>query len=71
MFAGVESLFSWNNEISGALETGVLFKTNQDKLARAISRLAELHPYEEPAIVGWNCDAASIGTANWLKGIGA
>lgn len=64
------SLFAWNGEREEAQETGVLLKTNSAKLDEAIARLAELHPYEEPAILGWLCDAAAPGTANWLGAIG-
>jgi periplasmic divalent cation tolerance protein len=43
-----------------------LLKTNAAVLDRAITRLTELHPYDEPAILGWRCDAAAPGTAAWL-----
>ena len=49
-----------------AKEVGVLLKTNAAVLKRAVARLAELHPYEEPAVLGWRCDATTLGTAAWL-----
>jgi len=64
------SLFEWNGERDQARETGVLFKTNAARLSQAILRLGELHPYDEPAIVGWRCDAAAPGTAAWLEALG-
>jgi periplasmic divalent cation tolerance protein len=60
------SLFDWNGERGEASETGALLKTNAALLERAVARLAELHPYEAPAILGWRCDAAAPGTAAWL-----
>ena len=66
MFGEMRSLFDWNGERSEARETGALLKTNAAVLDRAIARLAELHPYDEPAILGWRCDAAAPGTAAWL-----
>lgn len=60
------SLFEWNGEREEATEAGVLFKTDAALLDRAIARLGEEHPYEEPAILAWRCDAASPGTAAWL-----
>jgi periplasmic divalent cation tolerance protein len=66
MVGEMVSLFDWNGERGEARETGALLKTNAAVLQRAIARLAQLHPYDEPAIVGWLCDAASPGTAAWL-----
>jgi periplasmic divalent cation tolerance protein len=64
------SLYVWKGERGRDEETGVLFKTNAAVLDRAIARLGELHPYEEPAILGWHCDAAASGTAAWLATMG-
>jgi periplasmic divalent cation tolerance protein len=60
------SLFEWNGERSETTEAGALFKTDRALLQRAIARLAEEHPYEEPTILAWHCDAASPGTTAWL-----
>lgn len=64
------SLFAWEGERDEAEETGALLKTNGAKLSRAISRLEELHPYDQPAILGWRCDAAAPGTSAWLGALG-
>jgi periplasmic divalent cation tolerance protein len=63
---GMLSLFEWNGEREEATEAGALFKTDAALLDRAIARLGEEHPYEEPAILAWRCDAASAGTCAWL-----
>jgi periplasmic divalent cation tolerance protein len=60
------SLFEWNGERGEATEAGALFKTDGALLDRAIARLAQEHPYDEPAIVAWHCDAAAPATAAWL-----
>lgn len=62
----MQSLYQWHGERGESTETGVLLKTNSLVLERAIARLIELHPYEEPAILGWRCDAAAPGTSAWL-----
>ena len=49
-----------------ARETGVLFKTDASLLDAAVARVAALHPYENPAVLGWRCDATAPGTAEWL-----
>ncbi|HKX78608.1 MAG TPA: divalent-cation tolerance protein CutA [Novosphingobium sp.] len=68
---GMLSLFSWNGRREEADEAGVLFKTNAGVLDEAIARLTQLHPYDEPAILGWRCDAAAPGTLAWLAALGA
>lgn len=67
---GVTSVFVWNGERDTVREVGVLLKTNTDLLEAAVARLAEIHPYDEPAVLGWRCDAAAPGTLAWLAGIG-
>ncbi|MET1754091.1 divalent-cation tolerance protein CutA [Novosphingobium sp. RD2P27] len=67
---GMQSRFVWNGQKDSATETGALLKTNAARLARAVSRLSELHPYEEPAIVAWHCETGAPGTLAWLAGIG-
>lgn len=66
---GITSVFVWNGAKDTAREAGALLKTNADLLDRAIERLVELHPYEEPAVLGWRCDAAAPATLAWLSGI--
>ena len=66
LLPAMTSLYIWNGERDRAEETGALFKTNTAVLGAAIARLAALHPYDDPAILGWRCDAAAPGTAAWL-----
>lgn len=64
------SVFAWQGERDQSRETGLLLKTNFALLDRAIARLGALHPYAEPAILGWRADAASPGTRAWLGALG-
>lgn len=66
MVPGLLSLFSWEGERSESRETGALLKTNAALLDSVVVRLAELHPYRQPAVVGWLCDAATPDTFAWL-----
>lgn len=66
----VHSLFMWKGEPDEGKEAAALLKTNSARLNGAIARLADLHPYEEPAILGWCCDAAAPVTMAWLTGLG-
>jgi periplasmic divalent cation tolerance protein len=63
---GVRSLYAWNGERGAGGEVGMLLKTDARMLDRAVVRLADLHPYDTPAIVGWRVDAAAPATAGWL-----
>lgn len=66
---GMTSRFLWNGRKDSAREVGVLLKTNGQLLDRAVTRLAELHPYDEPAVLGWRCDSGAPGTLAWLAQI--
>ena len=62
----MRSLYVWNGERGEARECGVLFKTDASLLDRATARLAEVHPYDAPAVLGWRADTAAKPTAEWL-----
>ena len=68
---GIRSLYLWRGERGEAHECGVMFKTDAALLERACARLAELHPYDTPAIAGWRADATAAATAEWLSEISA
>ncbi len=67
---GVTSVFAWEGKIETAREVGLLVKTRVDRLDAAVSRLAALHPYETPAVLGWPCAAGAPATLEWLAGLG-
>ena len=62
----MRSLYTWQGERSEAAEVAVLFKTDASVLDLATARLAEIHPYDTPAVLGWKADAAARPTAQWL-----
>jgi periplasmic divalent cation tolerance protein len=63
----MRSLYSWHGERGEATEVAVLFKTDAAALDRATARLAEIQPYDAPAVLGWRVDAAARPTAEWLR----
>ena len=69
ILGAVRSLYEWNGERGDAREIGVVFKTDAALLDAAVARIAELHPYEAPAVLGWRCDAAAPATAEWLRAL--
>lgn len=69
ILAPMRALYQWNGECGEAREVPVLFKTDAALLDRAVARIAELHPYEAPAVLGWRCDAAAPATMEWLSAL--
>lgn len=69
LLPGMLSLYEWKGERGEDEEAGALFKTDAALLDQAIARIGELHPYEQPAILGWKCDAAAPQTAAWLAAL--
>ena len=66
ILGALRSLYEWNGERGDSREVGVLFKTDASLLDAAVARVAELHPYDAPAVLGWRCDASAPATAEWL-----
>ena len=66
IFGSVESRFVWDGARATGSEVGVLFKTTPERLDDVVERLGALHPYDTPAIIGWQADAAHPATFAWL-----
>lgn len=62
------SLFHWEGNIEESAEIASLLKTSEKLLDQTIARLAQLHPYKEPVILGWMVDATPLATRKWLAG---
>jgi periplasmic divalent cation tolerance protein len=65
----MRSLYVWRGERGDTREVGVLFKTDASLLERATARLAEIHPYDTPAALGWRADTAAAATQEWLHAL--
>jgi periplasmic divalent cation tolerance protein len=65
----MRSLYVWRGERGDTREVGVLFKTDASLLERATARLAEIHPYDTPAVLGWRADTAASATQEWLHAL--
>lgn len=62
----IESHFVWEGKRSCGQEVAVIFKTVPGAASASVSRLGELHPYDTPAIIGWDCEVVHPLTATWL-----
>ena len=63
------SIYRWNGSIERSHETIVLFKTSAAKAETARTRIAQLHPYDEPAILDLAVGArgSSQGFLDWVN----
>ena len=64
----IESVFEWEGAISRSQEAGALFKTTGAQVIDAVNRLRDIHPYDIPAIIAWQCDHTAPVTLDWLLG---
>lgn len=62
------SLYEWNGALEESSEVPVLFKTTQASAPALMTRIAELHPYEVPAIVRWDARDAFPPFLAWVAG---
>lgn len=62
-----ESIYDWKGERSTDHEVAVLFKTSKERLNDTVRCLAQIHPYDTPAIIGWHCDVISEATGAWIE----
>ena len=63
----IESVYRWNDGVVEEPEYRLLLKTTRNGCEALEARLAELHPYELPAVVRINADASSDGFADWVR----
>jgi len=57
------SVFRWKGEVQRETEIVVLFKTNAAKAERTAARIADLHPYDEPAVLNLAVDPSGSSAA--------
>lgn len=60
------SIYEWDGKMEESREIAILFKTTSDQSEALIARVAELHPYEVPAIVGWSASISQAPFADWV-----
>lgn len=67
VLAACTSIYEWDGAVQENAEIPVLFKTGEARAAALIARIAELHPYDVPAILTWPAGATSA-FAEWVDG---
>lgn len=62
----IESRYWWNNRLETASEWTVTIKTRRELYQPLEALLLELHPYDQPEIIGTPIVEASPGYLQWL-----
>ena len=63
----IQSVYRWKGEVQSEPEQRILFKTTKALYQQLESMIAELHPYELPAIFATSVVAASTAYAAWVR----
>ncbi len=61
-----ESRYHWQGKIEQAQEWTVVLVTRPDLAAAVETRIAELHPYDVPSILGTLADHVNAAYADWV-----
>lgn len=65
--AAVISHFRWAGAVQSTTEYPVIFKTSVEKASAAMSRIAELHSYDVPAIIRLGDAPVLPAFAQWVR----
>ena len=65
---GVRSVYRWEGAVTEESEAVLICKTTADRADAALARLAELHPYEVPAVTRFDAAGAWPAFAAWAGG---
>ena len=66
---GVESYFSWEDEINHAKEVVVIFKTRSANEKKIIDLVRKMHSYECPCIAFTSLDYSNNGFLDWVDDV--
>lgn len=67
IFAPCQSIYRWRGKVEEAEEVPAIFKTRSECAEGLMTRLAELHSYEVPAITVWPVTLTRPPYAAWVE----
>lgn len=62
------SIYRWDGAVESTSEVPALFKTTLEQADAAVARIAELHSYNNPAIVVWPIAKLPVAYGDWVEG---
>ena len=63
----ISSMYWWKGEIEKAEEYAIIFKTRSKLLRDAIATVKQLHSYEIPCLVSYECTGGNEEYLNWIS----
>ena len=63
---GVRSVYRWDGAVTEDAEAVLICKTTADRADAAVARLAELHPYDVPAVTRFDAAGGSAAFLGWV-----
>ncbi len=60
------SLYRWESRVENSLEIALLVKTRSSLVRDVTKRIEELHSYECPCVVSWQCDESHPMFQKWI-----
>jgi periplasmic divalent cation tolerance protein len=66
LIPNVQSVYRWEGKLCEDTETTLLIKTSPDRSEELMNRLAELHSYDVPEILGLDTAEVSQAYAEWV-----
>ena len=61
------SIYRWEGAVEIADEVAAIFKTSDQQADELVTRIADLHSYEVPAIAVWPIDKLLGDYADWVE----
>ena len=68
IFPATVAIYEWQGELQEAGEVVMLIKTRKARLAEALARAKELHPYDTPALLVIEPSEVDGDFAAWITG---
>ena len=65
--ADLVSIYRWRGELQEEAEVAVALKVRAESYEACAGRLAALHPYEVPQILGWPADRVGDAYGRWAE----
>ena len=67
IFPGMRSIYEWQGRLEFDEEVATIFKTTPERVVAVEARIAELHPYEVPAILRLPVEHVNAPYLDWLR----
>ena len=67
MFSPMIAIYQWKDEMQRDEEVAVLFKTTRTRREELSNKLAQLHPYDTPAIICFDAAHVEGSYLSWVQ----